>query len=279
MPDIAATIRDAAKQLAPISDTPRLDAELLMAHALNMERGQMLLRKMADAAPALFGPMLLRRLAHEPVAYITGKAEFWSLPLSITPGVLIPRSDSETLIEAALTECKAQPPASILDLGTGSGALICAALSEWPAAHGTAIDASADALALARDNAARLEQELGARCTFQHVSWRDPHWAEGLGGPFDLILCNPPYVEQDAPLAPQVHSYEPSAALFSGADGLDDYTILIPQIPALLSPLGTAIFELGRGQADAVQALAQDAGLQTAFYKDLAGIKRAISLR
>lgn len=277
MPDIAATLRDAAMQLEAVSDTPRLDAELLMAHVLNMERGQMLLRKMADPAPALFGPALLRRMAHEPIAYIIGETEFWSLPIRVTPDVLIPRSDSETLIEAALAEYKDHKPRRILDLGTGSGALLCAALSEWPQAHGVAIDASASALCMAQQNLQQLN--ITKRCTLHHLSWRDKGWQKQIAERFDLILCNPPYVEDTAALDRQVRAYEPYDALFSGAQGLDDYRILIPQIADLLTPKGLAIFELGQGQLPAVSNFAEQAGLKWTARKDLCAIDRAIILR
>lgn len=277
MPDIAATLRDAAMQLEAVSDTPRLDAELLMAHVLNMPRGRMLLLKMADPAPALFGPALLRRLAHEPIAYITGQAEFWSLPLSITPDVLIPRSDSETLIEAALAEFKDHKPRRILDLGTGSGGLLCAALSEWPQAQGVAIDASASALVVAQNNVHQLD--VAERCTLHHLSWRNIGWKKQIAERFDLILCNPPYVEDAAALDRQVRAYEPHEALFSGAQGLDDYRILIPQIPDLLAPKGLAIFELGQGQLPAISSFAEQAGLKWTARKDLCAIDRAIILR
>ncbi|WP_438728032.1 peptide chain release factor N(5)-glutamine methyltransferase [Parasphingorhabdus sp. DH2-15] len=277
MTTIANTLRHAAEQLAAISDTARLDAELLMAHALNMERGAMLLHKMHDPAPALFGPLLLRRLAHEPIAYIIGKAEFWSLTLNVTPDVLIPRGDSETLIEAALAECKAQAPATILDLGTGSGALICAALSEWPDAKGVAIDASEQALHIAEQNITNLG--FADRCQTQHQSWRTAHWQDKHNNRYDLILCNPPYVESAAELASEVRDFEPGSALFAGPEGMDDYAILIPQIADMLTPYGIAIFEIGRGQLDAVGNMAKQVGLSWSAYNDLANIPRAIVMR
>ena len=277
MTTIANTLRHAAEQLAAISDTARLDAELLMAHALNMERGAMLLHKMQDPAPALFGPLLLRRLAHEPIAYIIGKAEFWSLTLNVTTDVLIPRGDSETLIEAALVECKAQALATVLDLGTGSGALICAALSEWPDAKGVAIDASEQALYIAEQNIRNLG--FADRCQTQHQSWRTTDWQDKHNHRYDLILCNPPYVESAAKLAFEVRDFEPGSALFSGPEGMDDYTILIPQIANMLTPYGIAIFEIGIGQLDAVGKMAKQVGLSWSAYNDLANIPRAIVMR
>jgi release factor glutamine methyltransferase len=266
----------ATKALERVSDTPRLDAELLMAHALGLSRNDLLLRSRDLTTPSEFDTLLERRLAHEPVAYIRGSQEFWNLTLAVTPATLIPRGDSETLIEAAIGHFRdREPPARTLDLGTGSGALLLAALSVFREAEGFAIDASLDALAVAQANAERLG--FGDRARFLHRSWRDAGWAEDLGR-FDLILCNPPYVETDAELAPQVHAHEPASALFAGADGLDDYKLLIPQIPDLLAPNGVAIFEIGLGQNVAVSQLAMAQRFTVQPHRDLAGIIRALSL-
>jgi release factor glutamine methyltransferase len=189
----------------------------------------------------------------------------------VTPDVLIPRADSETLIEMAV-ESQAVP-ARILDLGTGSGALLLAALSSFPAACGVGVDTSKAALHVAKENASRLG--FGNRATFRHSSWRDTSWSDGLGL-FDLILCNPPYVEETAALAPMVADHEPHSALFAGSEGLDDYRILIPQIPSLLAPAGVAIFEIGHTQTQAVSDLASNAGLSTEMRNDLAGNPRAL---
>lgn len=266
----------ATKALEAVSDTPRLDAELLMAHALGLSRNDLLLRARDLQAPPDFEALLLRRLAHEPVAYIRGYQEFWDLTLTVTPATLIPRGDSETLIEAAHTHFRSRtPPARILDLGTGSGALLLASLSLFPDAAGVAIDASDAALAVAQGNADRLG--FGARTTFLHRSWRNSGWRDDLGQ-YDLILCNPPYVETDADLAPQVRAFEPASALFAGADGLADYRRLIPQVSALLASGGVAIFEIGQGQAEAISGLATNQGLAVQPHPDLAGIVRALSL-
>ncbi len=266
----------ATKALERVSDTPRLDAELLMAHALGLSRDDLLLRSRDLTTPSEFDTLLERRLAHEPVAYIRGSQEFWNLTLAVTPATLIPRGDSETLIEAAIDYFRdGKPPARILDLGTGSGALLLAVLSVFQDAKGTAIDASLDALAVAQANAEQLG--FGDRARFLHRNWRDVDWAEDLGR-FDLILCNPPYVETDAELAPQVRVHEPASALFAGADGLDDYKLLIPQIPDLLAPNGVAIFEIGLGQNVAVSQLAMAQRFTVQPHRDLAGIIRALSL-
>jgi release factor glutamine methyltransferase len=188
--------------------------------------------------------------------------------------VLIPRADSETLIEAAIEAFAGRAaPARILDLGTGSGALLLAALSAFPDALGVGVDASAAALAIASHNAQAVG--FGARAAFQNLSWRDAGWADALGQ-FDLILCNPPYVEDGAPLDATVALYEPHSALFAGTEGLDDYRILLPQIPALLSAAGAAIFEIGYTQGDAVSDLARKSGLSTEMRRDLGGNPRAL---
>jgi release factor glutamine methyltransferase len=226
----------------------------------------------------------------------------------VGPGVLVPRPDSEVLIEAAVAYLKSSPftgrgtmrsmveggcrlhnrvrpsppsvsPAAIhlpvngedlriLDLGTGSGALLLAALAEFPQATGLGIDASEAALAIARRNADRVapgraEMRLG-------------DWAEGIDERFDLILCNPPYIEEAADLPPDVRDYEPPGALFAGAEGLDAYRILIPQLPRLLTPGGMIAVEIGHTQAEAVQALFTAVGLSSEIRKDLAGRPRAI---
>jgi release factor glutamine methyltransferase len=270
---VAAAISAAAGQLEGVSDTPRLDAELLMAHALGMERNAMLLQLRDLAMPPEFEALVARRMLHEPVAYIRGYQDFWDLRLRVTPDVLIPRADSETLIETAQAAMVA--PKRILDLGIGSGALLLAALSLFPEASGTGVDASPAALAVAKGNA----EELGfaSRSSFNLASWRESGWSVALGI-FDLILCNPPYVETRVELQPSVQDFEPHQALFSGPEGLDDYRILIPQIPALLAQDGMAIFEIGKGQDEAVSNLAVSAGLMAEPHKDLGGIVRALSM-
>jgi release factor glutamine methyltransferase len=273
MADAATALMDAARQLDAASDTPRLDAELLLAHALGLERSALLLRLRDLDTPAQFAKLVERRIAHEPVAYIIGHQHFWDLKLAVTPAVLIPRADSETLIEAALDHFKDAPPQRILDLGTGSGALLLAALSCFPEAFGIGVDASETALEVAKDNAATLGFISCAE--FVLASWHNEGWSDSIGQ-FDLILCNPPYVETSTELAPQVRDHEPASALFAGEDGLDEYRTLIPQIPNLLAKDGAAIFELGKGQDKAVSHIAAAAGLQTTDRKDLAAIVRVL---
>ncbi|MGL5838629.1 MAG: peptide chain release factor N(5)-glutamine methyltransferase [Sphingorhabdus sp.] len=276
MNEAAAALAETARKLEAVSDTPRLDAELLLAHALGMERGPMLLTLRDLAVPVEFEALIARRMKHEPIAYIIGYRSFWDLTLHITPDVLIPRSDSETLIEAAIGYFRQRrSPERILDLGTGSGALILAALSAFPQAKGIAIDASKAALKIAAGNADTLD--FAQRTQFLYRNWHDYGWSDGLGE-FDLILCNPPYVESGAQLAPQVRDYEPASALFAGYDGLEDYQALIPQTSALLTPGGVALFEIGKGQEIAVGSIAQSNGFSVEEHTDLGGIIRALSL-
>jgi release factor glutamine methyltransferase len=271
-PDIRAALAAATASLAPHSASPRLDAELLMAQAMGVEREALLLSHLDAPAPAGFAALLARRQAGEPIAYITGRRAFWTIELEVGPGVLIPRPDSETLIEAAVAHFGRSGPASVLDLGTGPGTLLLAALDEWPQACGLGIDASPDALAFARRNAGRLG--LGARAEF-----RIGDWATGLAGRFDLILCNPPYVETGAVLPRDVADWEPREALFAAADGLSEYRRLAPTVAALLAPGGIACFELGAGQAAAASALFEAEGLATATRADLSGQIRCLTIR
>jgi release factor glutamine methyltransferase len=258
----------AAARLADITDTPRLDAELLMAHALGVSREALLLSRLDQPRPDAFAALLARRMAREPLAYITGTRDFWTISLQVAPGVLIPRPDSETLIEAALAHFSGEGPQRILDLGTGSGALLLAALSEWPDAYGLGIDASPVAIEIASSNASRL----GLAADF-----REGDWCAGVTGPFDLILCNPPYVESGAQLSPEVMN-EPHDALFAGPDGLGDYRLLAAQIPPLIACSGCAVIEIGHDQAGPVTALFAANGLNVALSHDLAGKDRCLTV-
>lgn len=269
---IRAALASATAQLSEASDTPRLDAELLMAHAMGVSRDALLLSRLGDPAPAGFAALLARRVAGEPVAYITGTRDFWTISLAVRPGVLIPRPDSETLIEAAVRHFGAAGPGQVLDLGTGSGALLLAALDQWPAAQGVGVDRSPDALAIARENALRLG--LGGRARFVLGDW-----GAGLADRFDLILCNPPYIERDALLPRDVAGHEPSAALFAGLDGLDAYRVLAPQIDRLMAPGALALFEIGAGQAGAVRALLAAEGLASEVFQDLGGRDRCVAVK
>jgi release factor glutamine methyltransferase len=269
--EVSAALRDAAARLAAVSDTPRLDAELLMAHALGVERQALLLDPARFALPADFDALVARRAAHEPVAYILGYRDFWTARIGVGPGVLIPRPDSESLIEAAVQHFGAAGPKRILDLGTGPGTLLYAALCEWPAASGLGVDASETALGYARANAAALG--LADRAEL-----KQGNWAEEVRDRFDLILCNPPYIADNEKLMPDVADHEPAGALFAGTDGLDDYRRIIPDLPRILAPGGVAILEIGRTQHISVGELAEAAGFKVACRQDLGGRDRALLL-
>lgn len=271
---VSGAIRAAATRLAATSDTARLDGEVLMAHVLGVSRSDLLLRHMDAPEPAMFAALVDRRAAREPVAYIVGSQEFFGRPFKVTAATLIPRSDSESVVEAALAACPA--PARVLDCGTGTGALLLTVLAECPTAAGVGIDRSAAALAVAQANADSLG--LAGRAQLVAADWTQPGWSNDLGT-FNLILANPPYVEADAALDPDVAQFEPAGALFAGPDGLDDYSVLIPQLPALLAPGGLAVLEIGHTQAPAVAEIAAAAGFCSAVRPDLAGRPRAVLLR
>ena len=244
-----------------------------MAHALGLSRSDMLVRAMRDEAPAGFDALVDRRAAHEPVAHILGHQEFFGRSFKVTPDTLIPRGDSEVLVEAAL-ELK-PGAATVLDLGTGTGALLLSVIAET-SATGVGTDRSPAALAVAHDNADLLDVE--SRVRFHLLDWRAQGWAAQLGR-FDLILCNPPYVEEGSTLDPDVRDHEPHSALFAGADGLDDYRILVPQLRGLLANDGMAILEIGHEQSAAVSEIAHNCGFSAELRRDLAGRPRALILR
>jgi release factor glutamine methyltransferase len=269
--EVAAALREAAQRLEGVSDTPRLDAELLMAHALGVERQALLLDPSRHAVPAEFVSLVERRMVHEPVAYIVGYRDFWTIRLAVGPGMLIPRPDSETLIEAAVDYFGDNGPKRVLDLGSGPGTLLLAALAEWPEARGVGIDESGKAVDWAERNADDLG--MGDRAHF-----RAGDWAVGLEGQFDLILCNPPYIADSEVLMPDIADHEPAGALFAGADGLDDYRRIIPDLPRLLAPAGAAILEIGHRQHMLVRELAEAAGFSVACRQDLGGRDRALLL-
>lgn len=271
MKAIARALADATRQLSETSDTPRLDAELLMAEALHIDRDRLILNPPDREPPKRFSAMVKRRLKGEPVAYITGRRAFWTIELEVGPGALIPRPDSETLIEAALAHFGDTGPATILDLGTGPGTLLLAALDQWPAARGLGVDRSGAALAYARRNGERLG--LAAR-----AEWRLGDWDAGIAERFDLVLSNPPYVEAGAALAPDVADHEPAGALYAGADGLDACRALAPRIGRLIAPGGIACVEIGAGQADAAAALFAAHRLSVSPRRDLGGIARCLVL-
>ena len=272
MKQIVRALADAARQLAKASDTARLDAELLMAEALHIDRDRLILSAPDRGVPARFWSMVERRKAGEPVAYITGRRAFWDIELHVGPGVLVPRPDSEVLIAAAIQHFEGTTgPARVLDLGTGPGTLLLAALDIWPYATGLGIDVSRHALSYASANARRLGFE-------SRTKLMQGDWAKGLVETFDLLLCNPPYVPEEAELGPGVREHEPGEALFAGAEGLDAYRTLAPQLARLLNPGGLAAIEIGFDQAEAVTALLARDGLSARVADDLAGRPRAVLL-
>jgi release factor glutamine methyltransferase len=265
-------------------ESAEADARLLIAAALGIDRTALTVqgeRKLTPDETTAIDALTTRRLKHEPVARILGRKEFWSLPLYISDAVLVPRPETETVVEAALDFAARGgkglknlrlEPLRILDIGTGSGALLLALLSELPNARGTATDISAAALGIARSNAERLG--LASRCTFVECDI-----ASGVPGPFDLIVSNPPYIAHDeiATLEPEVRDFDPSLALDGGRDGLEVYRAIAHDARRLLAAGGRLIVELGAGQESAVGALLTDIGMTVSGARnDLAGIARAL---
>lgn len=272
MTTVPRALARATNELGAFSNTPRLDAELLMAEALHIDRDKLILFPPQRDVPERFFEMMDRRKAGEPVAYITGRRAFWNIELHVGPGVLIPRPDSEVLIASALEHFeRSAGPERILDLGTGPGTLLLAALDLWPNSTGVGVDVSRKAMSYAAANARRLGFE-------NRVKLKEGDWAKGISETFDLILCNPPYVAEDAELGPGVREYEPDEALFAGKEGLDAYRELAPQLPRLLNRGGLAAVEIGHDQAEPVTALLARDGLQSRVANDMAGRARTVLL-
>jgi release factor glutamine methyltransferase len=260
-------------------DEAEADARLLIAHALKLDRAGLMVHNERVLTPdetSAIDALAARRLKREPVSRIFGIKEFWSLSLQVSDAVLVPRPDTETVVEEALDwldrDGLRMAPLRILDIGTGSGAIMLALLSELPNAVGTATDISEAALAIARGNAERLG--FAARCNFVICDV-----TEGLTGPFELIVSNPPYIAHDdiAALEPEVRDHDPVLALDGGIEGLDVYRAIAAQARRLLAPGGRLIVELGAGQEPAVGALMTAAGLTAGRARhDLAGIPRAL---
>ena len=266
-------IRDALAH-AQRTGLARIDAQMLLLHALgrdSTDRAWLIAHDgdaLSPAVQAAFDTLCRRRMAGEPVAYLTGRKAFYGLALHVDARVLDPRPDTETLVDWALEVLQARATPRVVDLGTGSGAIALALQSQRPDARVLAVDASADALAVARANAERLGLP---------VRFTEGNWLAGLGaeeGPFDAIVSNPPYIAAADPhLAALAH--EPLSALASGADGLDDIRTIVAQAPARLAPGGWLLLEHGWDQADAVQALLRAAGFGAVQSRhDLAGIAR-----
>jgi release factor glutamine methyltransferase len=259
-------------------DSPELDARILVGHALSLDRAALAAAagRVLDAGERnAIAALASRRLAREPIARIVGSKEFWSLMLHIDSTTLVPRPETETVVEAALAAIDGAGPRArdlrIADLGTGSGALLLALLTELPAAFGVGTDTSLGALCVARDNAERLQL---ARAAFVACDM-----GAALRGPFDLVVSNPPYIASSeiAALAPEVRDFDPRPALDGGADGLDCYRTIAAAAPALLKATGALVVELGAGQASAVSDLLAAAGLAPSPARtDLQGVPRAL---
>jgi release factor glutamine methyltransferase len=257
-------------------DTPDLDARLLVGHALGLDHGTLAVaaaRALTRAEAERLEAVLARRLAHEPVARIRGSKEFWSLPFAVTPDVLVPRPDTETVVEAALAVVGRDRALRIADLGTGSGAILLALLSELPTTYGIGTDRSERALAVARRNAVDLR--LADRAGFVACDF-----ADAVAGPCDLVVANPPYIPSDdiASLARDVRDYDPRLALDGGADGLSAYRVIAADAARVLVPGGWLVVEFGIGQAGAVAGLLARCGLAVPGEprRDLSGRPRVV---
>jgi len=266
-------LEDATQALAAAGiENPRREARLLLARAMNVSRDASLTATPSPQQSAAFASFVARRAAHEPFAYIAGRKEFWSLEFDVGPGVLIPRPDTETLIEQALRlVADKQAPLHIADLGAGSAAILVAALTEFPNATGIGFESAPQAFSFARANAARL---VGTRAQIRATDWN------AASGPFDLVFSNPPYIPSAdiESLAPDVSRHEPRAALDGGADGLDAYRGLAGLLPGILKPGGLALLEFGIGQETALELLFPELEI-VAIAPDLAGIPRCLVLR
>jgi release factor glutamine methyltransferase len=283
-PTIEASRRALAARLKSAAiESAELDARILTGHALGLDLTGLISAAQRQLTPnesARLEEFACRRLAGEPVARIIGEKEFWSLPLQLSSATLVPRPDTETVVELALELVRAggdlDRPLRIADLGTGSGAILLALLSELPDATGIGTDVSAEALQTAQDNAFNLgfsDRAAFVRCNY----------ASGLCGPFDLIVSNPPYIRTSdiAGLDPEVRDHDPQLALDGGADGLEAYRVLIAQGACLLAPGAALVVEAGQGQTAQIEALMTAAGLTLPGppRADLAGVARAVGAR
>ncbi|MDG2243492.1 MAG: peptide chain release factor N(5)-glutamine methyltransferase [Rhodospirillaceae bacterium] len=260
------------------AESPRLDARMLASAVLECSPNDILMQStatMRDREYDRFQGLVSRRLKGEPVSRIIGVREFWSLPFSLSADTLDPRPDSETIIEAVLNNPpnSGSKPPSVLDVGTGSGCLLLALLSEWTSATGVGVDVSEGATKIARANAG----ELGMA---QRAHFVVGDWLRSVEGRFDVIISNPPYIREDEipALSPDVRLYDPRLALLGGHDGLDAYRKFIPECGRLLRPGGVLVFELGRGQDADVSRMLKSEGLaRIETHRDLNGIVRCLS--
>jgi release factor glutamine methyltransferase len=269
---VEALVDAVARQLKAAGiDGARAEARLIVAHTTGLDRTRQLAdpSQAVDPKPAL--ALARRRAEREPMAYLIGRREFWGLDFVVGPGVLVPRPETETLIEAVLaTLADRTAPRRVLDLGTGTGCLLLTLLSLYPNAIGIGVDRSAAALAYAARNRRLLGLE--ERALLVQGDWLDP-----IRGPFGLVVANPPYIAPGEPRDPETR-HEPEVALIAGQDGLDAYRAIAGPAWLALAPGGLAVFEIGAGQGDAVRALLEQAGFrEVAVIQDLAGRPRAVT--
>lgn len=263
-------------------DGPVFEARILLGFVLGGGPERVLADRDERLTPAqaqALAEALTQRCRRVPMAQIVGVREFWSLAFKVTSDTLTPRPDTETLVEAIVDHCAHQPK-RILDLGTGTGCIVLALLSEWPDAVGIAVDASDEALKVAAENSRTLG--LAERATFFVADWTGPHWTRALGAPFDVVVSNPPYIPalDIETLEPDVRDFEPRSALDGGEDGLDAYRAIVAELPTLLAPGGLVGFEIGLGQADDVAALLRVVGLDVVDQRaDLGGVTRVVLAR
>ena len=272
---ISAILDDATERLTAVSDSARLDAELLLARAIDMPRSYLFAHPeevLDELAVARFEAAIERRLAGEPMAYITGVREFWSLELMVTPATLVPRPETELLVDLALREIPRRAEWAILDLGTGSGAIAIAIAKERPLSRVTATDISAAALDVARQNARQLE--------IPNIEFLEGDWTGPVGGRrFNVIVSNPPYVRANDAALDALHR-EPRNALAAGDDGLDAIRILARDCGALLEPGGVLLIEHGAEQRDSVADVLREHGwTDIACHTDYAGLPRVTVAR
>ncbi|MCA0245739.1 MAG: peptide chain release factor N(5)-glutamine methyltransferase [Proteobacteria bacterium] len=282
-PTYDALLRDTAVALTAAGiDNVRFESRLLLGRAAGLSVEQLVAHG-GDPAPAgvvaAMRELTGRRVRREPMAYILGEREFWGLPFKVSPAVLVPRPDSETLIETVLDLLpERERPLRILDLGVGSGCLLLTLLREYPKATGVGVDASSEALAIAGENAGTLGVAPRVRLTVD--DWRRAGWAGRLEGPFDLLVSNPPYIESSTIMAlmPEVANHEPRLALDGGPDGLEAYRIIAAAAPGLIVPGGWALVEGGEGQAVDISRIFSAAGMSPQPpRKDLAGVERVVA--
>ena len=261
------------------SSSPMIDARVLLKFVMGIDDAEFLARGAEPIDPMVatrFSELITRRAKGEPVAYITGVKEFWSLPFKVSPDVLIPRDDSEVLIEKIVARRPRAEAVRILDLGVGSGCLLCALLSEYPGSTGVGVDCSEAALSIARVNA----KSLG----FDHrVDFILGNWIDSIGGVFDIIVANPPYIPEGdrESLMRDVAFFEPAEALFAGPDGLKDYEVILDglaQSRGILAEDGLLVFETGDGQARPLDAMVKNrfSDPETAKIQDLKGLDRGL---